>query len=76
MNKQPCRCGHSGADPHPCHGEAYTCRKPATFRVYAPRVVSLTGVQMKCEVSGTYACDACWAAFAEQARKAGVEVQA
>lgn len=63
----PCRCGApAGADPHPCHGFAYTCRAPARprFVVQSPlRFVALAGVQLKGEVSGykTWACDACWA---------------
>ena len=55
-----CRCGHSGPDPHPCHGNAYRCRKPAKRRFYAPRIVGLAGVQMKVETSETWACDECW----------------
>ena len=63
----PCRCGApAGADPHPCHGFAYTCRAPARSRFvqWGPaRLPCLAGVQMKVEVSGyqTWACDACWA---------------
>lgn len=67
---EPCRCGHPGdsPDPHPCHGVAYTCRKPAKQRFYAPRLVCLAGVQPKVGARSTWACDECWAEFQEQLR--------
>ncbi len=55
-----CRCGHEGSDNHPCHARAYSCRKPATQRFYNPKIVSLAGMQMKLEVTDTWACDECW----------------
>ena len=58
-----CRCGHEDGDPHPCHGRAYTCRKPATHRIYAPYVTCLAGVQMKLGAYDTWACDECWSEF-------------
>ena len=60
-----CRCGHpkDSTDPHPCHGKGHGCRKPATIRFYNPRPVALAGMQMKLQVSDTWACDACWADF-------------
>lgn len=56
-----CRCGYDGNGPHPCHGNGYTCRKPAQQRLCSPRFVSLAGNQMKLGVTETWACDACWA---------------
>lgn len=58
-----CRCGHDGTGPHPCHGEGYSCRKPAKQRFYNPQLVSLSGVQMKVQVTDTWACDDCWEKF-------------
>lgn len=61
-----CRCGYNGEEgEHPCHGGAYTCRKPAKQRFYGARLVALAGVQMKAEVSDTWACDACWERYLE-----------
>lgn len=70
-----CRCGHAGGEPHPCHGKAYTCRAPAKQRFYAPHFVSLAGVQMKFEVSETWACDVCWAWFMERTGATNGEVE-
>lgn len=61
-----CRCGHSGNGQHPCHALGYSCRKPAKQRFYGPKIVSLSGQQMKLEVSDTWACDECWASFAKE----------
>lgn len=61
-----CRCGHDSTGDHPCHGNGYECRKPAKRRLYNPRPVGLAGVQMKLQVSDTWACDECWAAFQQQ----------
>lgn len=59
-----CRCAApEDADPHPCHGQVYACRKPAKRRLYGARPVALTGVQMKLAASSTWACDECWAEF-------------
>lgn len=56
-----CRCGHEGSDNfHPCHGNKYSCKKPATIRFYNPKFVSLAGMQLKMEVMDTWACDNCW----------------
>lgn len=63
MTAQPCRCGHTGADPHPCHGRLYTCRKEATERFYDIRAVALAGTQTKFGAAMTWACDACWDAY-------------
>lgn len=69
-----CRCGHEGGELHPCHGKAYTCRAPAKRRFYAPRFVALAGVQMKFQVSETWACDRCWAWFLERTGATNEEV--
>lgn len=61
-----CRCGHSGDGPHPCHAKAYGCRKPATLRFYGARPVALAGVQMKLEMSDTWACDECWEMYRKE----------
>ena len=59
-----CRCGAKKDDtPHPCHGEAYTCRKPAERRWYNARPVALSGMQMKVQVEDTWACEECWSKF-------------
>ena len=50
-----CRCGFTEGD-HPCHYAGYTCRKPATQRFYNPELVSLAGMQMKVQVTDTWAC--------------------
>ncbi len=60
MSSQPCRCGHVGGEPHPCHGLGYTCRKPARERFYNARPVALAGMQLKFQVNQTWACDECW----------------
>ena len=57
---QQCRCGHSGSEPHPCHANNYSCGKPATQRFYGATQVALAGMQMKVQVSETWACDDCW----------------
>lgn len=59
-----CRCGYDGVGDHPCHGRAYSCKRPASQRFYDPRPVSLAGVQMKFQVSDTWACNDCWTTFA------------
>ncbi len=58
-----CRCGHEGGEPHPCHGQRYTCRAPAKHRLYNPYLASLAGVQMKVVAYDTWACDPCWEKF-------------
>jgi len=65
-----CRCGYDETDeaPHPCHGNGYACRKPAKHRFYNPELVALAGVQMKVQVTDTWACDECWAWFMQQRR--------
>ena len=64
MDAKSCRCGHAGEGPHPCHGDGYACRKPATQRFYSTgRPFSLAGMQMKMSMADTWACDECWAAF-------------
>jgi hypothetical protein len=59
-----CRCGFWWSDeafkPHPCHGNVYSCGKPAKRRFYNPSYVSLAGMQMKVGVHETWACDECW----------------
>lgn len=59
---QPCRCGHEGEGPHPCHARFYMCRKPATQRFYGARPAPLAGAQLKFVAQETWACDECWAA--------------
>lgn len=58
-----CRCGYAGTGPHPCHGRGYTCPNPGIQRFYNPQPVALAGMQMKVQVTETYACDECWAEF-------------
>jgi hypothetical protein len=62
-----CRCGFSGDDgaEHPCHGSAYTCRKPATTRFMPKKLAtySLAGVQPKLTGYTTWACDICWEVY-------------
>lgn len=60
-----CRCGYDDKDggPHPCHGQGYTCRKPATQRFYGLRPVALAGASMKFGASETWSCDSCWAEY-------------
>jgi len=59
-----CRCGWDGQGDHPCHANAYTCRKPAKVRYYEPtKLYALAGMQMKMSVAETYACDECWEAM-------------
>lgn len=66
-----CRCGWDGKGDHPCHGLAYTCRKPATLRFYMPSwKFSLAGAQLKFSVTETWACDECWVGFSAQLEKA------
>lgn len=66
---EPCRCGHVGDGPHPCHGKSYTCGKPALRRFYDPRLPCLAGAQTKVTVNETWACDPCWEAWAGRAGK-------
>lgn len=63
-----CRCGHIDAPgkPHPCHGQAYTCRRPATQRFYGLHPTCLAGMQMKLGAKETWACDECWAEFSRR----------
>ena len=63
MSTFRCRCAHIGEGPHPCHGQAYTCRKPATRRLYNPTLPALAGMQMKVQATETWVCDECWAEF-------------
>lgn len=60
-----CRCGHEkdSRGPHPCHGQGYTCGRPATQRFYGLRRVCLAGAMPKVGASDTWACDACWEMF-------------
>lgn len=67
---EPCRCGWTGVGEHPCHGLAYTCRKPGKDRYYEPhKLYSLAGSQMKLSVTKTTACDECWGEFTSGRRK-------
>ena len=64
MPNTTCRCGWDGQGDHPCHANAYTCRKPAKARYYEPtRRYAIAGFQMKMSISETYACDECWEAL-------------
>jgi hypothetical protein len=63
---ETCRCGFNGEGEHPCHGKAYSCRKPAKQRFYGAHLTALAGVQMKLGVNSTWACDECWSAFTGQ----------
>jgi len=74
MTMGECRCGHTGEGPHPCHGRAYTCRKPARERFYGARMAALAGVQMKVVCQRTFACEECWEATASE-RQNGVANQ-
>jgi len=60
MDVEACRCGHTGTDPHPCHGNGYQCKRPAKQRFYNVTTVALSGMQMKLQVNDTFACDICW----------------
>lgn len=64
MDRLTCRCGYTGEGPHPCHGQGYTCRRPAERRLYATPRTSLAGMQMKVGVAETWACEECWRAWA------------
>lgn len=66
----PCRCGHTGEGPHPCHGKAYTCRRPASWRGDVTPA-ALSGSSPKVAVRATWACDDCWAAFCSGADGSG-----
>ena len=59
------RCGWDGKGEHPCHWDAYTCRKPAKAR-YVGRLTCLAGVQMKMGAYQTFACDEHWEAFKKE----------
>lgn len=60
----PCRCGFTGQGDHPCHGQAYSCRKAATARFVAQSTpYSLAGMQLKVAATQTWACDICWETF-------------
>lgn len=65
MEMNTCRCGHVGDGEHPCHGNAYTCRKPSKQRFYNARPVALAGMQMKLQVTDTWACEECWIKFGD-----------
>lgn len=70
-----CRCGHPNVStsPHPCHkykhkpggrmNELVRCGKPAEQRFYNAHPVALAGVQMKLEVTESWACEECWVEF-------------
>jgi hypothetical protein len=62
----PCRCGFAGEGEHPCHGQIYSCRKPAKHRFYNPALAALAGFQMKVVATETWACDECWEKFSKQ----------
>lgn len=68
-----CRCGHDEHDQseHPCHGGAYTCRKPATQRFYNAEAVCLAGMQMKFQMTSTWACEECWKEFGSLLKRKG-----
>jgi len=65
MSKDACRCGWDGEGEHPCHGDAYQCRKPATERLVT-YPTCLAGMQMKLGAYKTWACDECWREFGER----------
>lgn len=65
MKEATCRCEWDGVGEHPCHGNAYTCRKPSKQRFYNARTAALSGMQMKLVVTDTFACDECWAKFGD-----------
>lgn len=60
LRHKMCRCGHNGEGDHPCHYGVYTCGKPSTQRFYNAKAVALSGMQMKFQVSDTWACDQHW----------------
>jgi hypothetical protein len=64
-----CRCGYDGVGPHPCHGDGYTCGRPAEFRLYDVRPVALAGMTFKLQGTDTWACDACWEKFQAALRR-------
>ena len=55
-----CRCDRETEGKHPCHGQGYTCERPGSIRFYKAKFVAIAGVQMKVQVSDTWACDECW----------------
>lgn len=59
----PCRCGRQTATSHPCHARGYTCPNEGSPRYYRAALVALAGAQMKAQLAGTHACDACWRAW-------------
>ena len=81
-----CRCGHpkDSSAPHPCHkykqkvggrmNELVRCGQPAKQRFYNPHPVALAGMQMKLEVTESWACEGCWAEFVEMMREANEKV--
>lgn len=62
---EPCRCGHKGEGPHPCHGKGHTCGQPASRRFYAtgPATTPTRFGQVAFSAAETWACDACWAEY-------------
>jgi hypothetical protein len=63
---EACRCGHTTAEQHPCHGDGYACKKDSKQRFYNPHIASLAGAQLKFEVKDTWACDDCWEKFTKR----------
>lgn len=58
-----CRCGYDGRGDHPCHANAYSCKKSAKIRFYNPQRVALAGFQLKVQMTDSWACDDCWCKF-------------
>jgi hypothetical protein len=72
-----CRCGYKEGDAfHPCHGEAYKCRKPSQQYFYDPYLSPLSGAQMKFTMSDTWACPECWEDFKKRLAAAKAVYQA
>lgn len=64
----PCRCGHTGDGPHPCHGHRYRCGQLGERR-FVTYPTALSGAQMKLGAYETWACDACWAEYQKKTRE-------
>lgn len=56
-----CRCGHDkkSNEPHPCHWQDYTCRKPSLLR-FILNNAGLSGSTPKFGANDTWACDDHW----------------
>ncbi len=58
-----CRCGHdtSSDEPHPCHGNGYTCKKPSRRYFYQMKPFGSSKYSFVYSARDTWACEECWA---------------